>query len=80
VSLDFCCEESSRRLRTFQRRPQAFRFGNKPYGGRTARTESDGERKVLNCALEKYRPGQSEPILMEGALDVVILEINAKTT
>ena len=22
-------------------------------------TESDGERKVLNCALEKYRPGQS---------------------
>jgi plasmid replication initiation protein len=27
---------------------------------------SDAERKVLNSALEKYRPGQSEPILVGG--------------
>jgi hypothetical protein len=27
---------------------------------------SDAERKVLNSALEKYRPGQSEPILFGG--------------
>ena len=27
---------------------------------------SDAERKVLNTALEKYRPGQSEPILVRG--------------
>ena len=43
-------------------------------------TESDGERKVLNCALEKYGLASPEPILMGGALDGVILEINAKTT
>ena len=28
---------------------------------------SDGERDVLNTALEKYQPGQSEPILVGGA-------------
>ena len=27
---------------------------------------SDAERGVLNTALEKYRPGQSEPILVDG--------------
>jgi hypothetical protein len=27
---------------------------------------SDAERKVLNSALEKYRPGQSEPIFVGG--------------
>src|SRR5258707_8254419 len=27
---------------------------------------SDAERKVLNTALEKYRPGQAEPILVGG--------------
>ena len=27
---------------------------------------SDAERKVLNSALEKYRPGQSEAILVGG--------------
>ena len=27
---------------------------------------SDAERKVLSSALEKYRPGQSEPILVGG--------------
>ena len=27
---------------------------------------SDAERKVLNSALEKYRPGQSEPMLVGG--------------
>jgi hypothetical protein len=27
---------------------------------------SDSERNVLNHALEKYRPGQSEPILVGG--------------
>ena len=27
---------------------------------------SDAEREVLNSALEKYRPGQSEPILVGG--------------
>ena len=27
---------------------------------------SDAERDVLNSALEKYRPGQSEPILVGG--------------
>ena len=27
---------------------------------------TDAERKVLNTALEKYRPGQSEPILVGG--------------
>jgi hypothetical protein len=27
---------------------------------------SDAERVVLNTALEKYRPGQSEPILVGG--------------
>src|SRR5208282_896254 len=27
---------------------------------------SDAERDVLNTALEKYRPGQSEPILVGG--------------
>jgi hypothetical protein len=27
----------------------------------------DGERDVLNTALEKYQPGQSEPILVGGA-------------
>ena len=27
---------------------------------------SDAKRKVLNSALEKYRPGQSEPILVGG--------------
>jgi Initiator Replication protein len=28
---------------------------------------SDAERNVLNCALEKYRPNQSEPILVGGS-------------
>jgi hypothetical protein len=28
---------------------------------------SDVERHVLNSALEKYRPGQSEPILVGGS-------------
>jgi hypothetical protein len=28
---------------------------------------SDAERNVLNTALEKYRPGQAEPILVGGA-------------
>jgi hypothetical protein len=27
----------------------------------------DAERKVLNIALEKYRPGQSDPILVRGS-------------
>jgi hypothetical protein len=27
---------------------------------------SDAERDVLNCTLEKYRPGQSEPIFVGG--------------
>jgi hypothetical protein len=27
---------------------------------------SDAERAILNTALEKYRPGQSEPILVGG--------------
>ena len=27
---------------------------------------SDAERDVLNSALEKYRPGQAEPILVGG--------------
>jgi hypothetical protein len=27
---------------------------------------SEAERAVLNSALEKYRPGQSEPILVGG--------------
>lgn len=27
---------------------------------------SDAEREVLNSALEKYQPGQSEPILVRG--------------
>ena len=28
---------------------------------------SDAERNVLNCALEKYRPNQSEPISVGGS-------------
>jgi hypothetical protein len=27
---------------------------------------SDAERNVLNIGLQKYRPGQSEPILVGG--------------
>jgi hypothetical protein len=32
----------------------------------TAVQKSDAERNVLNIGLQKYRPGQSEPILIGG--------------